>query len=124
MEIHGPSKLLSLLEEKLSKVVISGLLPQMKEHDVDDEGEKIEPKTYVTTFGPENQMPNCQPSIIVKQVFPKSQNKLVHYITDEAGNQSLNESFPEISAHPSMLSIQTFKNVGKGEKNYQVHRQR
>ena len=86
MEIHGPSKLLSLLEEKLSKVVISGLLPQMKEYDVDDEGEKIEPKIYVTTFGPENQSPNCQPSIIVKQVSPKSQNKLAHYVSDEAGN--------------------------------------
>ena len=101
VEAHGPKDALREIEDKVSEVKISGLSPTLEE--------ELQP--FVTTFGPENQSLHCQSNIMIQQVLPKRRNKVVSYEPDAMGGKSLNEPFPEIPRHPSMLSVLTFKRI-------------
>ena len=89
------------IEDKVSEVKIRGTSPNVEE--------EIQP--FATTMGPENQSLLCEPNIMIRQVMPERKNKIVTYETDDRGRKSLNEPFPEIPQHPSMLSVLTFKTI-------------
>ena len=48
---------------------------------------------------------------MIQQVFPKRTNKTVNYEADENGRMHMNEPFPEVPRHLSMISVLTFKKV-------------
>ena len=99
VEIYGSVKALRDIEDKVGKIRVNGTSPTIKE--------EIQP--YVTTFGPENQDLHCSPNIRIQQVIPTDKEKVVHYAAEPGGALYLNESFPEIPRHPSMLTVCTFK---------------